>query len=66
MVVPDIIARGGKSRLCKHGGDREIYVMNAGGGNVRQLTFNSVFDIHPDWSPEGGKIAFYSSRFKAA
>ena len=50
-MVPDIIARGGKSRLCKHGGDREIYVMNAGGGNVRQLTDNMKEDLQPDWSP---------------
>jgi len=27
----------------------EIYVMDADGSNVRQLTFNDHFDAHPDW-----------------
>jgi Tol biopolymer transport system component len=29
----------------------EIYVMNADGSNVRQLTFNSWYDAAPTWSP---------------
>ncbi|WP_455279239.1 CFI-box-CTERM domain-containing protein [[Eubacterium] cellulosolvens] len=39
-------------------GDYEIYVMNADGSNVTQLTNNSVDDWAPAWSPDGSKIAF--------
>ena len=34
-------------------GDREIYVMNADGTNVRQLTHNTLWDEGPAWSPDG-------------
>ncbi len=27
----------------------EIYVMDADGGNVKRLTFNTRADAHPDW-----------------
>jgi Tol biopolymer transport system component len=39
-------------------GDYEIYVMDANGSNVVQLTSNSVDDWAPAWSPDGSKIAF--------
>ena len=32
-------------------GDQEIFVMNADGTNVTQITFNDVSDIQPVWSP---------------
>ena len=38
----------------------EIYVMNADGGNVSQLTNNEAADLLPAWSPDGRKIAFVS------
>lgn len=31
------------------GSEYEIYIMDADGSNVRRLTFNRVFDGHPDW-----------------
>ena len=46
-------------------GDDEIWVMNADGTNVRQLTNNSGAnsdDTHPSWSYDGTKIAFVSNR----
>ena len=43
-------------------GDREIYVMDADGANVRQLTSNDRFDGVPTWSPDGSYIAFQSDR----
>ena len=41
-------------------GDPEIYVMNADGSDVRQLTDNSKSDWGPDLSPDEEQIAFYS------
>ena len=43
-------------------GDHEIYVMNADGTGVVQLTRNSASDGYPNWSPDGDRIAFHSDR----
>ncbi len=43
-------------------GDDEIYVMNADGSGVEQLTFNDSVDGDPSWSPDGGRIVFVSDR----
>jgi len=39
-------------------GDQEIFVMNADGSNVRQLTYNGALDTEPTWSPDGEQIAY--------
>lgn len=39
-------------------GDYEIYVMDADGSNVQQLTHNDTDDMWPTWSPDGSQIAF--------
>ena len=36
----------------------ELYVMNADGSGVRQLTKNADLDADPTWSPDGDRIAF--------
>ena len=36
--------------------------MNANGASPTRLTNNPASDNHPAWSPDGTKIAFYSSR----
>jgi Tol biopolymer transport system component len=52
----------------KRDGDFDIYVMDADGGNVRQLTkneaegANEADDGSPSWSPDGERIAFLSTR----
>ena len=44
-------------------GDYEIFVMNADGTEVRQLTDNDDWDCCPKWSPDGARIAFLSDRW---
>jgi len=44
------------------GAQAEIWVMDADGDNVRQLTANLGQDTEPAWHPNGGRIAFASSR----
>ena len=39
-----------------------IYVMNADGSGLSQLTDNSADDFLPSWSPDGRRIAFTSNR----
>ncbi|MFL6335175.1 MAG: S8 family serine peptidase [Pyrinomonadaceae bacterium] len=43
-------------------GQPDIYVMNADGSGVTQLTNNPAYDLAPDWSPDGSKIIFTSWR----
>lgn len=41
-------------------GDLDIYLIDAKGGNVRQLTNTPEMDYLPVWSPDGRQIAFVS------
>jgi Tol biopolymer transport system component len=43
-------------------GDNEIYLMDADGGNIVQLTFNSYEESGAMCSPDGRRIAFVSGR----
>ena len=43
-------------------GDSEIFVMDPGGANVRQLTDNEYHDDDPAWSPSREEIVFVSNR----
>jgi TolB protein len=50
------------STVPEGGSDPEIFVMNADGSGVRQLTDSPGLDIWPDWFPDGKQIAFTSAR----
>ena len=50
---------------CDGGLDREIFVMDADGSDVRQLTDNALHDEGPLWSPDGRLIAFTRSDAEA-
>jgi Tol biopolymer transport system component len=43
-------------------GDTEVFVANADGTNIRQLTDNDALDTYPHWSPDGARILFQSAR----
>jgi TolB protein len=43
-------------------GNEDIYIMNADGTGVRQLTTHPGRDVWPTWSPDGKRIAFMSER----
>jgi serine/threonine-protein kinase len=43
-------------------GNAEIYVMNANGTGITNITNNDATDSQPSWSPTGERIAFVSDR----
>ena len=46
-------------RTDPHG---DVFVMNADGTGITQLTSGPEYDSSPQWSPDGSRIAFTSSR----
>lgn len=42
-------------------GDFELFRINRDGGNLTQLTFNTINDLDPAFSPDGSKIVFVSN-----
>ncbi|HXV61152.1 MAG TPA: protein kinase, partial [Vicinamibacteria bacterium] len=43
-------------------GNPDLWIVPAGGGNMRQLTTDPTPDWAPSWSPDGKEIAFYAHR----
>jgi TolB protein len=44
------------------GDNSEVFIANADGSGIRNLTSNPAFDGWPTWSPDGKRIAFGSNR----
>ena len=51
-----------ESMLAKGTTNSDIYLVNADGSNLRQLTNNPAADTHPRWSPDGTSLLFLSTR----
>ena len=54
------ISPDGRSIAFSYKGD--LFTVPTAGGAARQLTTNGAYDAYPVWSPDGGRIAFASTR----
>lgn len=63
LLMPAVLSAQEKIAFqSQRDGNPEVYVMNPDGTNQRRLTFNSLSDGEPAFSPSGEKIAFSSDR----
>ena len=48
--------------MSERGGNADIYVMNADGTDVVNITNHETIDYYPAWSPDGTRITFGAKR----
>ena len=59
MEVPDPAVEKIDDLFGRHrGGDQQLYVMGAGGGSARRISYGKGRYATPVWSPRGDLIAF--------
>jgi Tol biopolymer transport system component len=51
-----------RDELKKYGHNFELYILGADGTGLERITYNSVFDSFPMFSPDGRKLVFASNR----
>lgn len=59
---PDWSNDGRLAMTSDETGDRDVYVMNANGSGLTNLTNDPSTDAYPAFSPDGSRIAFISDR----
>ena len=62
FLMVDVDAHAQIAFSSNRDGNYEIYVMNAEGKNLQNLTNNPAADHSPSWSPDGKRIVFMSAR----
>ena len=51
-----------ENNLAEGKSKTEVYLMDADGNNIRNVTDNPAADDHPRWSPDGKSLLFLSTR----
>jgi Tol biopolymer transport system component/tRNA A-37 threonylcarbamoyl transferase component Bud32 len=62
VIQPSPSPDGQWLAFASRGKQEDIFIIRTDGTGLRQLTDDSYLDRYPCWSPDGKKIAFYSSR----
>ncbi len=62
MFAPDVSPDGEWLAFTSWGQQEDVFIARTDGSDLRQLTNDAYKDRLPRWSPDGGRIAFYSVR----